>query len=385
MQLHRETIYFCLFLALALVGCGGPSNEPGAGPGMRPPAKVTIAQPLSASITEWTEYTGRLEPVESVELKPRSTGYIVAIHFEEGKRVEKGQLLFQIDPEPYQAALDEAQARVAQAEASRSLAESLAARARQLLETNSIAPEEADRRINELLRTEADLKAARALEKSAAINLGYSRIEAPISGIAGQHLLTVGNLVQSGANAPVLTTIVPQNPVRAVFHIDESRFLRNVRRFLAGNAPGREQKGRLRVQLQLDDEEDWPREGSVDFIDNRIDPRTATLRVSARFDNPDGLLTPGQFVRVRMAPDAARPAMLLPDAALAADQNVRFVWTVSADGTAMRRDVVAGRLHRGLRVIEAGLNASDQVVIQGTQMLFPGAPVEATESEVTYP
>lgn len=385
MKLKTRKWLSCLIAAMLLAGCGG-DNESGPQGGQMNAPVVTVATPLEATITLWEEYTGRLEATESVQIRPRVSGYIESIHFTEGQEVQSGDLLYVIDPRPFEAVVSQATAAVQQSEAAKSLADANLKRAEQLIADNAIAREEADIRSSEALQAAADLEAARASLRRAELDLEFTRVTAPITGIAGRRLVTKGNLVSGeiASASTVLTSIVPHDPIYAIFEIDERAFLRGVRRFFEGKSPGRGGEP-IPVELNLVDETDFPHKGIVDFVDNQLDPNSATMLVRGLFENDNKLLTPGQFARVRVAAGDPKTYFLLPDRALVTDQNLTFVWAIQDDGTVNRKVIRPGPLYQGLRVVFDGLSSADQVVIEGGMLLQPGIPVQTKSGTIALP
>ncbi|MFZ1624287.1 MAG: efflux RND transporter periplasmic adaptor subunit [Gammaproteobacteria bacterium] len=375
MSLRSFSLYLVL---LGLAGCGGKPP-----PAMGPP-QVTVATPLVRKITDWDEYTGRLAAVESVEIRARVSGYLQSVDFEDGELVKRGDLLFVIDPRPYEAALEEARAGLTQAKVRLELASNDLDRAKRLFASRAISEEEADARTKQHREAEAALEAAQAAEKGSALNLEFARIKAPISGRIGRKLVTVGNLVSSAGDKPtLLTTIVSVDPVQVYFTADERAFLRYTRLAEKGIRPS-SRTAPNPVRLQLADEKDFPHVGHMDFVDNQVDPATGTMQGRAVFDNPDGDLTPGLFARVKLLGEGPYEALILPDQAIATDQGQRLVYVVGPDNVVSPHPVTLGRSLGELRIIRDGLSATDRVVINGLQRVRPGitvAPVEGTIAE----
>jgi len=341
---------------------------------------VTVSSPVVKPIIEYDEFTGRLEAVRTVEVRPRVSGYIDSIHFDEGQKVKKGDLLVVIDPRPFQARVNSLQARVKQMEAARNLAKANKDRAQSLIDANAISREEYEVSHSEMLQAEADLEAAKADLEIAKLDLDFTRVTAPIDGIADRYHVTEGNLVTGEPlNATVLTTIVPHNPIYAYYEIDERSFLRNVRRYFDGEMPGRASDERLPAYLGLDDEEGYPHEGEIDFSSNRLNPNTATLAVRAIFENDDEFLTPGLFARVRVPISREKDTMLIPDHVIGVDQTHRFVWVINEDNTAEQRRLTLGPKHEGMRVVRSGLEPRDRIAVSGIQFIRPGMPVAPQE------
>ncbi|MBR0648252.1 efflux RND transporter periplasmic adaptor subunit [Roseomonas terrae] len=338
------------------------------------PPPVTVAAPLARPVTEWQEHTGRVEPSARVDIRARVSGQVDAVHFTDGAIVRQGDLLFTIDQRPFSIALDTARADVARNEARLLLAEQQVARYEPLA-ASRIAPQaELDARRSALREAQAGLAAARAAEQQAALDLEFTEIRATRAGRISDRRVDAGNLVQAGQT--LLTTLVALDPVYVTFDASEAEYLRQARA-----AQGRLRNGRLPVQLRLLDEADFSREGHVDFVDSVFDPRSGTIRARAVVPNADLFLTPGSFARVRLSTGEA-PALLVPDAAVMADQTGRMVLTVGADGTVMPRQVRLGPLSEGLRVVRSGLTPEDRVIIGGLHRARPGGRVTAEQGRI---
>lgn len=359
-------------LAPLLSACA--PNKPPASP---PPSKVTVSHPRTEVVTNWDEYPGHIEAVETVELRPRVSGYLESIHFEDGTEVKAGDLLFVIDPKPYQADLDRASAERQQAETRLELARSDLRRAESLRGTKAISEEEYDSRNKAVRESEAALAASRAAESTAQLNLDYTRITAPVSGKIGRRLVTVGNLVQLQGNsgATVLATIVSMDPIYCYFDVDEGAFLK-YRAKMKQATNSDEQGGGALCDLQLADEETFTHRGRLDFFDNQVNPQTGTIRLRAVFPNADRTLVPGMFATLRVLAGAPEPAMLIPDVAVLSDQGYKYVYIVGNEGTVQARPISTGRNYGSLRAVTKGLAPDDQVVINGLLMLRPGAKVD---------
>ena len=376
MSVRTLILFFVLF---GLASCGGKPP-----PSMGPP-QVTVATPLVRQITDWDEYTGRLAAVDSVEIRPRVSGYLQSVHFEDGALVKRGDLLFVIDPRPYEAALDEARADLTQAKVRLELASNDLDRAKRLFTARAISEEELDARTKAHREAEASLEAAQAAEKGSALNLEFARIKAPISGRIGRKLVTVGNLVISSGDQPtLLTTIVSVDPVHVYFTADEPAFLRYTRLDEKGIRPSSRTTPNP-VRLQLADEQGFPHLGHMDFVDNQIDQATGTMQGRAVFDNPDGDLTPGLFARVKLLGEGPYKALILPDQAIATDQGQRLVYVLGPDNVVAARPVTLGRSLGELRIIRDGLSATDRVVINGIQRVRPGITVAPVEGSIPEP
>jgi len=369
----HNVVPIAALLCFLVAGC---KQEPSTS---TPPAQVTVARPLIHEITEWDEYSGRLEPVESVEIHARVSGYLQSVHFKDGQMVKKGDLLFVIDPRPYQVEVDRAQAELERSRIQAELAKSDLDRAKRLIETKAISEEDFDRRSQGYAQAVAAGLASQAALNGAKLNLEFTEVRAPIGGRTSRHLVSEGNLVSGGTSqSTLLTTIVPFTPLHVYFDSDEETFLR-IHRL---NAAGLRQSSRdvpNPVQIALSDETEFTHEGKMDFVDNRLDPETATMRGRAIIENPDGFLTPGLFARVRLIGRGPYQATLIPDEAIGMDQAQKFVLLVAGGGTVEQRVVKPGRLHDGLRIIEEGLQPEDQVIVKGLQRARPGAKVTIVE------
>jgi RND family efflux transporter MFP subunit len=383
----KVALPFVLITALLLIsGCTDKDKGKGQQP---PPPSVTVAQPLKKAITEWQVFTGRLDSVNDVEIRARVSGYLDKVHFDDGEVVKKGDLLFTIDQRPFQAAVDQAEAAFAQANAALTLAESNLMRASRLIKENAISRQDYDLRTSEAEQAAANTKAAEAALTQARLELEYTEVRSPIEGVAGDYLVTAGNLVSGGAGggavgSTLLTTVVPHRPIYAYFEIDESSVLANVRRIMAGRMPGRGEPGSaLPVQMQLRDETGFPHKGVFDFVDNRLDRETATLTARARFENEDRFLTPGLFARIRMQTTDEYDAILIPDKAVGTLQTKKFVWIVDSEGKAERRIIETGSLHEGMRIVRSGLEGSERVIIAGLQQVRPGSPLTVEETTLS--
>lgn len=342
------------------------STAPAAAP---PPPVVTVAVPLQREITEWNDYIGRFEASRSVELRPRVSGQITAVHFRDGEFVRQGQALFTIDPRPYRAALAEAQAGVATARSDLALARSDLDRALRLVEEDAVSKSEIDALRARVTAASAALSAAQARVRSRSLDVEFTTVRAPISGRISDRRVDPGNLVASGDGpaATLLTTIVATDPLYFTFDGSEGLFLKSKREGLGQGAE---------VQIRLQDETDYKWTGKLDFTDNALDPRSGTIRARAVVRNPDNFLAPGMFGNMRMASGGKVRALLVPDTAVQTDQTRKLLFVVARDGTVSVREVELGPLVDGnLRVVRAGLQPNDRVVIEGTQMAFPGSKV----------
>ncbi|MGN6225102.1 efflux RND transporter periplasmic adaptor subunit [Pseudoxanthomonas sp.] len=362
-------------LSLAiLAGCsGGQASEAGA----PPPPSVSVAPVLIKPVSQWDEFSGRIEAIENVDLRPRVSGYIDRVNYTEGQEVKKGDVLFTIDARSYRADLARAQAELARARTQAELGRSEAERARKLSELQAISTEEYEQRRAAAAQAQANVAAAQAAVDSARLNLEWTQVRAPIDGRAGRALVTAGNLVTAGDSASVLTTLVSLDKVHVHFDADERAFLRYAEMARKGERPS-ERDGKVPVQVALADDQGFPYSGTVDFLDNQVDRSTGTIRARAVLDNKDRLFTPGLYARVRLLGSGEFKAALVDDKAVLTDQDRRYVYVVDKEGKAQRRDVKLGRMVEGLRIVEQGLVAGDRVIISGVQkVFFPGMPVNA--------
>jgi multidrug efflux system membrane fusion protein len=335
---------------------------------------VSVATVVQSEVATWNEFSGRLEAVERVDIRPRVVGTVQSVHFQEGSLVKKGDLLLTIDPAPYVAEVERAEAQVAAAQARMSYTRSEFERAQRLLEERAIAQREHDERVNAQREADANLRAAQAALQSARLNLGYTQLRAPVSGRVGRLEITTGNLVAAGPGAPVLTTLVSVSPIYASFDADEqvvAQALRDVR----GQGSARGQIDRIPVQMGTSQNADTPHQGRLQLVDNQVDARSGTVRVRAVFDNADGSLMPGQFAKLRMGQVKADPALLVNERAVGTDQNKRFVMVVGNDNKAAYREVTLGAHVNGLRIVTSGLQPQERVIVNGLQRVRPGALV----------
>ena len=356
---------------LGLSGCGSDATATA-----QPPApQVSVASALERDVTEWDEFTGRLEAVESVEVRPRVTGYIESVNFTEGSTVRKGDLLFVIDPRPYRAELSKAEAELARAVARSELAVSDEARSEKLLDIKAVSREEYDSRVNGSREAKADVAAARAAVDSAKLNLEFTRITAPISGRVSKAVVTAGNLVTGGSNAAtLLTTVVSLDPMYVTFEGDEQIYLKYNELSRRGERSSSRDAANP-VLMGLANENGYPHHGAMVFVDNQVDTRTGTIRARASFENKDGYLTPGLFARVKLLGHNSYRAVLVDDRAIGTDQSQKFVYVIDAENKVTYRPVTVGRLDDGLRIVQKGLQPGETVVVNGLQRVRPGVVV----------
>jgi RND family efflux transporter MFP subunit len=351
-----------------------------------PPPKVTVAHPIERDLTDWDEYTARLEAVDSVEVRARVSGYLQSVHFREGALVKQGDLLFQIDPRPYEAQLRRCQGDLELAESRVNLAQKNLARVAYLVKSQAMSKEEAETRAATVRQAEAGVAAAKAAVDAARLDVEFTHITAPVSGRASRKLVTEGNLINGGigTQGTLLTTIVSLDPLYVYFEANERDYLKYVRLAKSGARPSsRDFKNPVFVGTA--DEQGFPHEGYMDFVDNQIDRGTGTIQGRALVPNPDGLLAPGLFVRLRLIGSGRYRALLVPDDAVQSDQAQKFVWVVDGDNRVRYREIKIGTLHDGLRVVSEGLTSEDRVVIQGVQRARPDIVVDPEEKTVAPP
>jgi RND family efflux transporter MFP subunit len=355
------------FAALC-AACDRPAPPPDALP------SVEVAAPLAQRVTDWDDYSGRFEPVDAVEVRPRVSGAIESVHFQDGQLVKQGALLFVIDPRPYAAELAHAKAQVAGARAQLANADAELKRAQALVGNRLISEADAEVREAAQLRAAAELAAAEASVQTADLNLSFTRVTAPLAGRASYRRLAPGNIV--AADTTVLTTIVTESPIRFLFDVPESALLK-YKRDTGGGAT------ESPVEIRLQDETDYRWKGRVDFLDNALDRSSGTIRLRAVVDNPDGFISPGMFGQLRLFASQPFDTLLVPDQAIVTDQTRQVVYVVDGEGVVAQKVVRPGRLMGGLRVIAEGLDPQDRVVISGVQRARPGRRVAVTEGVVS--
>ena len=341
------------------------------------PVSVATIQP--SEVNTWEEFSGRLEAVEHVDIRSRVAGTVQAVHFREGALVARGDLLITIDPAPYAADLERAEAQVVAAQARLSYSRSELERSRRLLDEHAIAQREFDERDHAQREADANLRAAQASALTARLSMGYTQVRAPIAGRVGKLEITIGNLVAAGPGAPVLTTLVSMSPIYASFDADEqvvARALHSLPSGEKGGASARAHLERIPVQMGTAASSDTPYNGHLQLVDNQVDVKSGTVRVRAVFDNTDGSLMPGQFARLRMGQLKSSQALLINERAVGTDQNKKFVMVVGADNTAAYREVTLGAQVNGLRIVSAGLKPQERVIVNGLQRIRPGALVQ---------
>ncbi len=360
--------------AAALTACA-----PRKAPPPMPPPKVTVAQPQMGTVTNWDEYPGHVEAVEMVEIRPRVSGYIDSIHFEDGAEVKAGDLLFVIDPKPYRAALDRLRAERQRAETRVELTRNDLKRVEGLRGTKAISEEEYDTRSKAVREAEAAVAAAKAAEAVTQLDLDYTQVKAPINGRIGRRLVTVGNLVQGGGPAPatILATLVSQDPIYCYFDADELAFNRYRQIHNSGSAA---KDSPFACELALVGEESFPHTGRVDFFDNQVNAKTGTIRLRGTFANPSRALIPGMFARVRVPAGPPVQTLLVPAVAISSDQGQKFVLIVNDGGIIEPRPIKTDRQHGALQAVTGGITLQDRVVVNGLMMARPGTKVEVVDA-----
>jgi membrane fusion protein, multidrug efflux system len=376
-SMARAILLSSLFVsAVMLADCDKPAAT--AAP---PPPPVTVASPLQKSITEWDEYTGRFQAVETVEVRARVSGFIDSIRFNEGQMVKEGDLLFVIDKRPYQIALEQAKADVERAKAKLEIASLDVQRATPLVRSQALTEREFDTRKSVERDASGQVSSAEAAVRQAQLNLEWTEVRAPTAGRISDRRVDRGNLITGGqTGATLLTVIVSIDPIHFVFDGAEADFLRYLRLAAAGGRPS-SRDVQNPVLVRLADEADFTHKGHMDFVDNALNAKTGTIRGRAVFENKDGLLTPGFFGRLRLF-GGEHDTLLVPDSAIASDQSRKIVFTVASDGTVGTKLVELGPIVDGLRVVRSGLAATDRIVIDGLQRARPGQKVKPEDGKI---
>lgn len=340
------------------------------------PAVPVLVQTLAEQkIRAWSEFSGRLHAVDSAEIRPEVSGRITAVKFEDGQNVKAGDVLFIIDPRPYEAAVAKAEANLASAKTNADFAKLELGRADGLRASQAIAQRIYDERANDSRVANAAVQAAEATLKQASLDLEHAYVRAPIAGRASRAEITLGNLVQAGPGAPLLTTVVANQNIYADFDVDEQTYMQSVRDY----ASGRDQEQRIPVELSVQDDKEHLYKGTIDSFDNHLDPASGTIRARAKFDNADGALVPGMFVSVKLANGGESRELLIPARALGFDQSKKFVYVVGAGNKVVYREVELGKQIASERVALKGVQAGDRVIVDGTQHVRPEAIVDPQE------
>ena len=367
-------------LLAVLAGCG---EEPAArNRAAADPPSVPVSRPVVRQVADWDEFTGRFMATAEVQVRARANGYLTGIHFQDGQTVREGDLLFTIDPRPYQAAVQAAQASVAESEATLAVSRTELTRASQLLRTQAVPEAVYDQRGATVQRSEAQLALARANLLRAQLDLEYTYVRAPFAGRVDRHTVSVGNLVT--ADATLLTNIVTLDPIHFLFDVDQGAHLRYTRAAESGARPSSRDAPNP-VRLQLADETGFPHAGRVDFVSNQADQATGTVRARALLGNDRLLFTPGVFGRVQLLGSAPYEAVMLPDEAVGTDQSRRFIYVLNGESVPEQKQVELGRLIDGLRVVRSGVGPDDVVVVGGLQRVRPGQRVTPREQPIEAP
>jgi RND family efflux transporter MFP subunit len=357
---------------VALTGCSRSAPQPKDDG----PLPITVSYPIEREVSDYSEFTGRTAAVDSVEVRARVFGNLDKINFKEGAMVKKDDVLFEIDPRPYKASLKQAEGRLASLRARLKRLDADFARAQKLIKTETIAQEEYDKVVGDRSETIANIEAQEGTVDQARLDLGYTKVIAPINGRVSRKIVTEGNLVQSGQNGgTLLTTIVSVDPVWAYFDVDEHTLL-HVQELIR---LGKHQSARdsiVPVYLGLGNGNGFPFKGTIDFVDNQVNPKTGTLRVRGVFPNKPEILSPGLFVRVRVRVGEPHKALLVSDRAIDTDQGQKILYVVDTDNKVITRPIRPGALHDGLRAIESGLKPKDRVIVVGLQQVRPGLTVD---------
>jgi multidrug efflux system membrane fusion protein len=369
-----------MLFALALAGCDEKAQSQAAAP-LPPP--VTIAQPVKQTVTDWDEFTGRFEAIEEVQVRARVGGFVTNVEFKDGDMVHAGDLLYIIDPRPFEAVATQADGQLADARAKAELAKRELDRGLKLVQTSAVSEQVVDQRRQALQAAHAAEMQAEGALKAARLNIEFTHVLAPMAGRVSRHLVSVGNLVQGSdtGTSTLLTTIVSMDPIYIYFDVDEATYLKNNRLWFEGKRPSSRDTANP-VQVTLTGEAKPSKEGKMDFLDNRLDVSTGTLRSRAVIPNKDLSILPGQFGRVRLIGSSPYEALLLPDTAIATDQSRKIVFVVKDDNTVEAKPVVLGPLDEGLRVIREGINAEDRIIIDGLQRARVGAKVTPQAAEI---
>lgn len=378
---HLQRLSAALIPLIVLAGCGDKPQQQAA----PPPPNVTVANPIKRTVTDWDEFTGRFEAVEEVQVRARVGGFVTSVEFRDGALIRKGDLLYTIDARPFEATAAQVEGQLADARGKAELAKRELDRALELTRSQNVAEAVVDQRRQALQAARASMMQAEGALKRAQLDVEFTHVMAPIAGRVSRHLVSVGNLVQGAdGGATLLTTIVALDPIYVYFDMDEATYLRNNKLYFEGRRPSSRENPNP-VQISLTGETKPSREGEMNFVDNRLDVGTGTLRGRAIVRNQDLSILPGQFARVRLIGSSPYEALLIPDLAIASDQSRKIVFVVKDDNTVEARPVTLGPLDDGLRVIRDGLKAEDRIVVSGLQRVRPGAKVTPQTQQQQQP
>jgi RND family efflux transporter MFP subunit len=372
------TVVSLIALSALVAGCDqGSQTQALPQKGASPLPVVTVSRPLQREIVEWDEYTGRFDAVEMVEVRARVSGYLTEIHFKDGQAVKQGDLLFVIDARPFERTLEQAQAELLQAQTKVQNVNLDVVRGKPLLERRIISEKTFDDRESLVREAQSAVKVAEAKVKTAELEVSFTRMSSPITGRISRTQVTAGNWVSAGgaANSTLLTTIVSEDPIHLYFDVSENNYIKYKRLVERGEGAGAADLGAV-VEIALPDERGFPHKAKLDFLDNRLDQSTGTLRARAVLANQARLFSPNMFARVRVTGSAPYKAVLLPDEAIGSDQTNKFVYVVGEDGTVARRNVKLGPLYENLRVVREGLSADDWAITRGLQRARPDIKVQ---------
>ena len=376
MQGHPKFRAALLVLGLLTLGLTACSEKAAQAPAASPPPAVSVASPLEKEVVEWDEYTGRFDAMDTVEVRARISGFLNEVKFTDGAIVKKGDLLFVIDPRPFQRVLDRDRAALQGAKVQLEFAERDLERAKPLMANSTISQQVFDQRTQAVRAAEANVLSAEANVRAGELDVEFTQITSPVTGRISRKLVSEGNYLTGGSGSgTLLTTIVSIDPIYFYFDVSETEFLK-YQRFGSVMMQPSAHMSEVPIELALQGDEGFPYKGRMSFIDNRIDQNTGSLRVRAVFDNPHQLFQPGLFARVRLAGSGKYKAILLPDMAVAADQSNRFVFVVADDGTVATKPVELGPMIDGLRVIRKGVLPSDTVIVNGLQRARSGIKVK---------
>lgn len=368
------TLALAAMAGIAWLCSGSAQAKPPAGPPPAVPVMVQTIVPTHARI--WSSFSGRMKAVDAADIRPEVSGKIVDIKFKDGQLVSAGDVLVVIDPQPYEAAVAKAEANLASAKSNASFAQMELGRAKNLIKSQAIAKRLYDERATASRTTQDSIKVSEAELKQAHIDLDHAYVKAPISGRVGRAEITIGNLVQAGANAPLLTSIVSNNGIYADFEVDEQTYMKSIH----AHADTKDKEQMIPVEATVSGDEAHPYKGTIYTFDNQINPGSGTIRARAKFDNEDGRLLPGMFVSVKMASDDGGEVLLAPERAIGSDQNKKFVYVVGDGNKVAYREVTLGQQTEGQRIVLTGLLPNERVIVEGVQHVKPDQVVDPKEA-----